>query len=214
MFGMARSAFLVATTYWPPLGIQHAAPSSVSAVRHRWVGWAYRTLLSLSDTPSRLVRLQPFCIFCASKFDLSAREVAILDDSQVKEATADFSTFDTIMRKYATYVPQARGDIPEMDREDRNNLADGGGLQPPLMATGGEECADFGSPLVRAYGKRADAYGFRESCDVRHGRTKCSKRGRNARHWYSYRCNGKRELSSMMTEEAMSYFATPTSGAA
>ena len=106
----------------------------------------------------------------------------------------DFSTFDTITRKYATYVFQARGDFPEMDKADWGYPANGGGLHPPLMATGGEECGDFGPPLGRAYGKRAIVYGSRESRTVRHGFRKCRNIARNTRHWYNYRCRDKRDL--------------------
>ena len=74
---------------------------------------------------------------------MDANEVTISDDAQVTEVATDISTFDTIRRNYATYVFQAQGDSPEMDKGDRNYYANGGRFQPPLISKGREECADF-----------------------------------------------------------------------
>ena len=50
------------------------------------------------------VRICSRWAFFAARFNLSADEVEILDDAQVTEVKVDISTFDTIMRKYVTYI--------------------------------------------------------------------------------------------------------------
>ena len=62
------------------------------------------------------------------------------------------------------------------------------------MATGREDCADFGCALGNLRIKSPLVYGFREACTVRHGFRKCNNRERDARYWRNYRYIGKNKI--------------------
>ena len=73
--------------------------------------------LDLSKSPNFVRYVQPKCAcaavghFFAASFNISEDEVEIFDDARVTEAKVKFDTFDTIMRKYVTYMPYA-GRVP------------------------------------------------------------------------------------------------------
>ena len=147
--------------------------------------------------------------FPEAKFDLSASEVAILDDAQATEVKTDFCTFDTIMPEYATYVFQAHGDFPDVDKEDRIYRANGGGLQPPLMATRMDGCAEFGSLLGRQCVKSALVYGFHVARNVRRSNRRCNNRACGSIYWRNYRYVRRQKLSAQEGGPE-SFSSTPT----
>ena len=158
--------------------------------------------LDLSKSPNFVCYVQPKCAFAAvghffaARFNLSADEVEILDDAQVTEVKVNISTFDTIMRKYVTYIYQAQGDFPDMEPDEWSYFANGGCTQGPIMATKRVDCADCGSALGRLRSKAALVYGFHAASTVRHGFRKCNNRERNARYWHNYRYIGGNKIYS------------------